>query len=305
MLAKVFFWFPPFGFLKCATFRRLWCGWNNTITTAKVTYTVICLSLSAQPSYQHITDSGNHSPSSAAAAFWSIDMNGISLVRCFVIPGGNPNQCGTNIFLSPQTKKSSPPDDIGRKDGSYICTPAAMIDDKWLVYTESWNWSYEERLGTLVLVAAATTRGLVCVLYCVGKQESRQAERRKAEGRDGGVLTGIPFTNPAQWLPGAAESESAPGSVVKKHPFCSAWRRQKPRWTLAQMCFKPNKRTRGTFPAKWEYLITENWGFFEHAQGEKGWHWQRAAASPQTCIATRNRSRSRKNRSGTETKNSI
>lgn len=60
-------------------------------------------------------------------------MNGISLVRCFVIPGGNPNQCGTNIFLSPQTKKSSPPDDIGRKDGSYICTPAAMIDDKWLV----------------------------------------------------------------------------------------------------------------------------------------------------------------------------
>lgn len=52
---------------------------------------------------KNITDPGNHSPSSAAAAFWRSDMNGISPVRCTVIPGGNPKPSGTNnISSSPQ-----------------------------------------------------------------------------------------------------------------------------------------------------------------------------------------------------------
>lgn len=85
-----------------------------------------------------------------------------------------------------------------------------MTDDKWLVYMQSRNWSYEERPDTLVS-AAATTTGLVCYCTLVSRRGGgKQAEKKKQREGMRKILTGNPINNSAQGLHRAGKSRTAP-----------------------------------------------------------------------------------------------
>lgn len=84
------------------------------------------------------------------------------------------------------------------------------------LYTEAETDATRKRPHTLVL-AAATTRGLLCtVLCCEAAEQTGRGEGGKAEGRDGVVLTEIPFLNTAQRRPCVAEAGTAPQKKKKK-----------------------------------------------------------------------------------------
>lgn len=65
-----------------------------------------------------------------------------------------------------------------------------MTDDKWLVYMQSRNWSYEERHACVGCCHYERTGVL---LYSCEQERGRQTGgEEKAEGRDGEDINGEP-----------------------------------------------------------------------------------------------------------------
>lgn len=153
---------------------------RNPSANGGVTTPFVCACQGNSQRGSNITESGNHSPSSAAAAFWSIDMNGISLVRCFVFfPFFLKNRKGIRtglrqmVCLSKRIKKERK-EKIPLYNREFILefffSPAPMVDDKWPVLRRSeqklklWKDNYDGRChywrsGVLYIVVKGASRG--------------------------------------------------------------------------------------------------------------------------------------------------
>lgn len=125
-------------------------------------------------------------------------MNGISLVKCIVIPKKEiQNQCvGLNISFASSNKNKKKilpsPDDREVKTGGV----KFVLRRPWLMI----NGQFMQRLRgetehTCVLVAA-TTRWLVCTVLCVvkaGAADRRRRKSREGKGWGGGIINGEPL----------------------------------------------------------------------------------------------------------------